>query len=159
MRKRYIKKTFTNNYSISGDDYIINFIQTDGHTKGSSYGWVADKKLLIAGDTYFNKMFPFGTDPSVDPISWHKALKEMITLKPELIIPGHGPIATFKDLQEISEFFNRAIYFIQTRLDEGLTPQQIAKDPDCPEYYSEGEKRREWIKIQSFKRWAEIMKE
>ncbi|KYK28946.1 MAG: hypothetical protein AYK19_20355 [Theionarchaea archaeon DG-70-1] len=158
-RKKYVTETFTNGYSISGDKYTLNIVQTDGHTKGSSYGWVPELTLLIAGDTFFNKMFPWGIDPSVDPVLWQHTLKEMVALEPELIIPGHGPAATFQDLQEISEFFDQAVSFIRLKLEEGLTPQQIAEDPDCPEYYSAGIQRRERVKIQSFVKWAEIISE
>lgn len=38
-RKNYVTETFTRGYSISGDTYSLHFVQTDGHTKGSSYGW------------------------------------------------------------------------------------------------------------------------
>jgi glyoxylase-like metal-dependent hydrolase (beta-lactamase superfamily II) len=103
-------------------------------------------------------MFPFGIDPSVDPVVWQKALREMVALEPELIIPGHGPAVTFQDLQEIREFFDQAVSFIRSKIEEGLTPLQIAKDPDCPEYYSAGIHRREQVKTQSFVKWAEIMK-
>jgi cyclase len=157
-RKKYITETFTHDYSISGDTYTLHIVQTGGHTKGSSYGWVPESRLLIAGDTIFNKRFPFGTDPSVDPVLWQKALKEMITLEPVLIIPGHGPAATFEDLQEIHEFFDQAVSFIRLKLEEGLTPQQIAKDPHCPDYYSTGTQNREKVRIQSFITWAEKMK-
>ena len=156
-RKKYITKTFTHNYVISGDKYTLHIVQTDGHTKGSSYCWVPESRILIAGDTFFNKRFPFGADPTVDPVLWHKALKEMIALEPALIIPGHGPAATVEDLKEISDFFDQALSFIQLKLEEGLTPQKIAKI-HCPDYYSAGIKKRERVKMQSFLKWAEIMK-
>ena len=158
-RKKYVTETFTNDYSISGDTYTLHIVQTDGHTKGSSYGWVPERNLLIAGDTIFNKMFPYGIDPSVDPVLWQKALKEMVALEPETIIPGHGPAATFDDLQEISEFFDQALSFIRSKIEEGRTPQKIGEDPDCPEYYSGGIHGRERVKIQSFVKWAEIVKD
>lgn len=157
-RKKFVTETFTHEYSISGDKYTLNIVKTDGHTKGSCYGWVPEKRLLIAGDTVFNKMFPYGIDPYVDPVLWLKALKEMKALEPALIIPGHGPAATFCDLEEICHFFDQAVSFIQLKLEEGLNPQQIAKDPYCPEYYSDGILKREELKRQSFVKWAEIMR-
>jgi glyoxylase-like metal-dependent hydrolase (beta-lactamase superfamily II) len=70
----------------------VDIIQADGHTLGSSYIWEKETRTLIAGDLIFNRQFPFGGDETSDLLKWNGVIDDLINLKPELVISGHGPL-------------------------------------------------------------------
>lgn len=134
----------------------LEVIQANGHTSGSTYLWEPATKTLIAGDLVFNKQFPYGGDETCNIVTWQKIIENLIALEPEIIISGHGPVATVKDLEEINEFFLKSIDFIRKKLAEGLTLENIEEDPHFPEYYSHDRVERKKVTIE---RWVEFFKE
>lgn len=127
----------------------------DGHTLGSSYLWEPKSKTLIAGDLAFNRIFPYGGDPTCDLRLWQKAMEELISLDPEIIISGHGPLATKDDLKEINSFFLASLEFIESNYYKGKPPDEIINSPNFPDYYSEGREER---KKDSIQHWVSLMK-
>ncbi|MFX1283986.1 MAG: MBL fold metallo-hydrolase [Promethearchaeota archaeon] len=134
----------------------LELIQANGHTSGSTYLWEPETRTLIAGDLVFNKQFPYGGDETCDIVVWQKVIENLIALEPEIIISGHGPVATIKDLEEINEFFLRSIDFIKNKLEEGLDLQEITEDPHFPEYYSLDRLERKKVSIE---RWMQFFQE
>ena len=134
----------------------LELIQADGHTAGSTYLWEPETKTLIAGDLVFNRVFPYGGDASCNVVIWQKVIEDLIALEPEIIISGHGPVATVKDLKEINEFLSGSIDFIKERLAAGLTLDEIESDPSLPDYYSEDRAERKKVTIEH---WVEFFKE
>ncbi|MHA2244104.1 MAG: MBL fold metallo-hydrolase [Candidatus Hodarchaeales archaeon] len=145
---------FENKIQLYGEREL-EVIQADGHTGGSSYLWEPETKTLIAGDLVFNKQFPYGGDDTCNPIIWQTVMKRLIDLKPKTIISGHGPPASNKDLIEINNFFLKGINFIRKKLYEGSNFQEIADDPNFPEYYSQDRAERKRVTIE---RWVEFFK-
>ncbi|MHA2169880.1 MAG: MBL fold metallo-hydrolase [Candidatus Kariarchaeaceae archaeon] len=143
--------TFRSNIVIYGDDYLLEARCVDGHTLGSSFLWEPDNKILIAGDLVFNRQYPYGGDPSTDLGLWIKALEELISLKPELVISGHGPTAVLQDLIEIKDFLQATNKYIAQCVQEDQTPDLISERTDFPDYYS---KEREERVAYSLHNWA-----
>lgn len=137
-------------------DRVLELTQADGHTGGSTYLWEPEMKTLIAGDLVFNKQFPYGGDETCNIVIWQKVIEDLIALEPEIIISGHGPVATIKDLKEINDFFLKSIDFIRKKLEEGVTLEGIQKDPHFPEYYSQDRVERKKVTIE---RWVEFFKQ
>ena len=134
----------------------LELVQIDGHTLGSAYLWSKDLKILIAGDLVFNHQYPYGGDNTTDIIQWKKAIKALLDLKPEYIVSGHGSPASREDLQEIHNFLESTILFIKNLLNEGLTPEDISKTTDFPEYYSVDRNERRRL---SLRNWATQLQE
>ena len=84
----------------------VDVIQVDGHTLGSTYIWEKETRTLIAGDLIFNRQFPYGTDETSDLLKWNGVIDDLINLKPEMVISGHGTPATANDLIEIKDFLS-----------------------------------------------------
>ncbi len=131
-------------------------IQADGHTTGSSYLWEPETRTIIAGDLIFNQQFPFGGDETCNIIQWQRAIEDLMSLKPRTVISGHGPTATIKNLEEINNFLLKSINFIKKRLADGISPEELSKDPDFPDYYSENLEERKEVTIES---WGEFMEQ
>ncbi|MHA1910587.1 MAG: MBL fold metallo-hydrolase [Candidatus Kariarchaeaceae archaeon] len=151
FKPTYPSISFEKEITIYGEEEL-KITQVDGHAKGSAYLWLPESKILVTGDLFFHKMFPYASDPSVDPIAWQSAMKEMIALKPEKIIPGHGKLAEVEDLKEKSRFIDDMINVIKEKLQEGIRPEQMVVE-EMPDYYSE--ERREWRK-QMINSWAKL---
>jgi len=134
----------------------LEIIRADGHTRGSSYLWENETRTLITGDLIFNREFPYGADETSDLIQWKKVTEELIKLNPKVIISGHGPLATEKDLKEIREFFSKSIDFMKQKMNEGTTLQKIAEDNQFPEYYSQNRFER---KRNTIERWYTYFEE
>lgn len=134
----------------------LEIIRVDGHTSGSSYLWENETRTLIAGDLIFNREFPYGGDETSDLIQWKKVTEELIKLNPKVIISGHGPLATEKDLIEIREFFSNCIDFMKQKMGEGTTLQKIVEDDQFPDYYSQDRFER---KKNTIERWYTYFKE
>ncbi len=146
---------FEQTYQLKGPR-TLDLIRVDGHTTGSTYLWLADTKILIAGDLVFNREGPFGADESCNIIQWQKAMEELIDLNPDIVISGHGPTATIQDLTEINDFFKASIDFIQDKLVAGFTSEEIETDPKFPDYYYSERKER---KTRSIQHWIRFLKE
>jgi glyoxylase-like metal-dependent hydrolase (beta-lactamase superfamily II) len=72
------------------------------HTAGSLVVNLPAKKLLFSGDILFTDFHPFLADGDFG--GWTKTLDTMLSMDIEKIIPGHGPLSTKKDLQEMKEY-------------------------------------------------------
>lgn len=111
----------------------VQHIQLPAHTDGDSIVYFEEAKVLHAGDTFFNGLYPFidsSSGGSLDGMI--TAAETMLQFVDEetQIIPGHGPLANREDLvnylvmlQEVQEQVDEAIA-------EGLTLEQfIASKP------------------------------
>ncbi|MFX0210189.1 MAG: MBL fold metallo-hydrolase, partial [Candidatus Hodarchaeota archaeon] len=137
-------------------DSKLELNQADGHTAGSTYLWHPETKTLIAGDLVFNKEFPYGGDDSCDIIRWQQVIEDLISLKPDQIISGHGPVATVKDLEEINDFFVKTIDFLREKVREGIPFEKIKADPQLPDYYSQDRVERKKVTIE---KWLDFFNE
>lgn len=74
-----------------------------GHTDGDLIVWLPDARILIAGDLLFNGGFiGFMKDGFVG--DWIESLDRLAALKPETIVPGHGPLATPEDIRAFKAY-------------------------------------------------------
>lgn len=63
------------------------------HTPGDSFVWLPQKRVVFAGDiVYVDRLLV--VTPESRSQSWIKAFEEMAALKPEHVVPGHGPATT-----------------------------------------------------------------
>jgi cyclase len=72
------------------------------HTDGSILVYLPDKKVLFTGDILFTNFHPFMADGKLK--SWVKVLNVILAMDVERIIPGHGPISSKKDVQDMKEY-------------------------------------------------------
>jgi len=95
--------TFTNKMEIDLGDRIVELIYAgSSHTDGSILVYVPDTKVLFAGDILFTNFHPNMRDADVK--NWISVLDHISTLDAVSIIPGHGPLSTKKDVQEMKEY-------------------------------------------------------
>lgn len=67
--------------------------------------WFADQRVLVAADLCFNGVTPLaihGSQPG-----WAEALASLIALEPEVVVPGHGPVASARTLADVRDYLLR----------------------------------------------------
>lgn len=84
----------------------IQLIHVGGHTPATTIVFVPDAEVLFAGDC-----FVFGYHPymaQADTKEWLEALQLIRRMRPKVVVPGHGPLATAEDTQVLSEYLRTA---------------------------------------------------
>jgi len=95
--------TFTDKMEIDlGDRKIELLYAGPSHTDGSILVYVPDTGVLFAGDILFTNFHPNMMDADVK--SWISVLDYISTTDAVAIIPGHGPLSTKKDIQEMKQY-------------------------------------------------------
>jgi glyoxylase-like metal-dependent hydrolase (beta-lactamase superfamily II) len=99
-----------------------------GHTDGDSVIYFTGSNVVHMGDQFFNGMFPFIDLDSGGSVDGY--VKNVATVIEKLpagakIIPGHGPLATIDDLKMFHRMLVETIGFVQKRMHDGKTPEQI----------------------------------
>ncbi|MHA1199510.1 MAG: MBL fold metallo-hydrolase [Candidatus Heimdallarchaeaceae archaeon] len=137
--------TFVGEYEIVDKTRKIRFIETHGHTQGSSFVYVPDEGVILTGDLLFADMFPFAGDPSVNPYLWIEAFQRMIDLNPNLVIPGHGDIGSIKELKEGQSLIKEMLKFIEGKFEQNCSVKEIKHSDDLPDFAKEASKR--WLEM------------
>ena len=85
-----------------GDQRVELIYPGPSHSSGSIMVYLPDKKVLFTGDILVTDYHPFLGEGDIN--GWIKALDFIMTLDVTTLIPGHGPISTKKDVQDMKEY-------------------------------------------------------
>ncbi len=86
------QRMFDKRLSLSVGDLTLDLRHAKGETDDHMWGWIPEKRAVCAGD-FVAWVFPnCGNPQKVQryPAEWAAALREMIALEPELLLPAHG---------------------------------------------------------------------
>jgi len=78
-------------------------IFTPAHTAADTAVWFPEARVLLSGDICFIGVVPLSVNGLIS--AWIEALDALIALKPERVVPGHGPIGTLVDLVNLRNYF------------------------------------------------------
>ncbi|MDA8338045.1 MAG: MBL fold metallo-hydrolase [Nitrospiraceae bacterium] len=102
-RIAYPALAFTDRMEIDLGDQKVELIYIrPSHTDGSILVYLPDKKILFAGDILFTNYHPFLGEGNIE--EWVKVLDYIMTMDAEKIIPGHGPVSSKKDIEEMKDY-------------------------------------------------------
>lgn len=85
-----------------GDQIVELRHARTSHTDGDTVVYLADKKVLFAGDILFTGYHPFLAEGNIE--TWCAQLDDLQAMDVEKIIPGHGPVSSKKDLAEMKQY-------------------------------------------------------
>jgi glyoxylase-like metal-dependent hydrolase (beta-lactamase superfamily II) len=63
-----------------------------GHTRGDSFIFVEEDRVLFTGDVVVNRFFPIFPDADASGKNWLAILNQLEALQPRTIVPGHGEV-------------------------------------------------------------------
>jgi cyclase len=106
----------------------VNLIHVGGHTKDSSIAHVAQSKVLFAGDLIFQGRYPFMRDG--DSQKWLTALKNILKLNFEVLVPGHGYLCDKAEVEHHIDYFENLLGNCKKFIQENLSPDEIVKQKE-----------------------------
>jgi glyoxylase-like metal-dependent hydrolase (beta-lactamase superfamily II) len=97
-----------------------------GHTGGDLVVGVPDAHVLFAGDLLWNHTGPTTIDGKVVP--WTAELAQLETLSNTTFVPGHGQVATAKEVDDLKVFFEDLQRLTREARAKGLSGDALVKD-------------------------------
>jgi glyoxylase-like metal-dependent hydrolase (beta-lactamase superfamily II) len=110
------------------------------HTDGDAVIHFRDDNVIHAGDVLFNGMFPFiDLDAGGSVEGYIAAQKRILALADEQtkIIPGHGPLASRKDLQTAVDMLQGAHDRVRRLVDAGQSEEAILAANPLEDYHDD----------------------
>lgn len=101
------------------------------HTFGDTLVYFPRSKVLFAGDIAFFYSMPLVAGKVG---GWLEAIERIKGLDVELIVPGHGPVGGQRELEDEREYFEFLMEQARRCFEQGLTPEQAAKEIDLGPY-------------------------
>ncbi|MGI0067025.1 MAG: MBL fold metallo-hydrolase, partial [Thermoplasmata archaeon] len=103
FRVRLPDVTFEEEMVLHGSRRELRLItQGGGHSPSDVYGYLEDEHLALLGDLVVTEMHPSLGDGF--PREWVRILGEVRRLRPERIVPGHGPVGKYRDITTVEEY-------------------------------------------------------
>lgn len=113
------------------DDKLELVHAPNGHTDGDTVVFFTKSNIVHMGDHFFNGFYPFidvGSKGSVRQTAANiKALLPKID-EDTVIVPGHGPVATRKDLLAFHAMLLGTLEEVEASVSSGKTLEQIQSD-------------------------------
>ncbi len=113
------------------DENIQAFHVHNAHTDGDAIIYFTQGNVLHMGDTFFNGRYPYIDVKSGGSINGYiSAVKKALLIINDdtSIIPGHGKLATKKDLETFLEMLETITSRIQKEIDQGTSANEILKN-------------------------------
>lgn len=104
-------------------------IFTPAHTAADVAVWFPESRVLIAGDIGFIGVTPLAVHGLIS--AWIDALDALVALKPEVVVPGHGPLGSAQDLIVLRAYLSAVLDLGRHAVEEGVSIQDVLADFDA----------------------------
>lgn len=122
--------TYRDRMTLHFDGRAIELIHPGvAHTYGDTMVYLPNEKILFAGDILFNHIFPPIRGSSA---GWVAAIERVEAMDIETIVPGHGFIATKKELGDLKGCLIELRSQVKGCFTRGLSLEQAAKEIEMP---------------------------
>lgn len=136
---RFPDRTVDKRLAIEVGGEAIEIVHAKGETDDHLWVWLPQRKTLCTGDLFIWASPNCGNPQKVQrfPREWAKALREMASLGPELLLPGHGLPIMGKDrcvqaLEETAELLETLVEQTLALMNEGATLDQVIHGVSAP---------------------------
>ena len=110
------------------------------HTAGDATVFLPKERVLFAGDLAFHYVTPLAFQGHVG--NWIRAADRVLELEADVIVPGHGPIGTKKDVRLMRDYLALVRREAKQRFDAGRPAEEAAADIKLGVYASWREAER-----------------
>jgi cyclase len=111
-----------------GDLEVQLIFNGPSHTWGDVMVYVPEHRILFAGDIAFYYVTPPAHNGHVT--KWIDAIDRAMKMDVDVIVPGHGPIGSKKELAETRAYLDLIANEVRKRYSMGMTPGRAAADID-----------------------------
>jgi cyclase len=116
--------------TITVGEFEIELIYTGGHKPDQTILWLPKQKVLIPSDLLFQGSYPFMVGCQLE--RWIEALESLHEYPAEVILPGHGTLSTWEDIDRLAQYFRDGINAARELKAMGLTMEDAGQDPAFP---------------------------
>jgi cyclase len=102
------------------------------HTWGDMVAYLPERKILFAADLAFFYLIPYCHNAYVS--KWMESMEKVLKMDVDTIVPGHGPVAGKKELNDSLEYFRFLKTEVKKRYDAKMTPGAAAADIKMGKY-------------------------
>lgn len=118
--------TFKDLLILHGTKRSVNLVSLGtGHTESDLYLLLPLDKVAFLGDLLFIQNQPWLGDG--DPDKWKIYLDSLAQLNVRVVVPGHGPVGTLRDIDEMKIYFESVKESAMTFHNKGLNPRNDPK--------------------------------
>ncbi len=124
-------------FHYNGDEIFVFHVH-NAHTDGDAMVYFMESNVIHTGDVFFNGRYPFiDLNSGGSVLGYAKALSKMLMLINEntKIIPGHGDLATIKDVTFTRDMLLDLHTQIAKLYNEGKTEEEVLKMSSITEKY------------------------
>ena len=124
---------FDTRYELDLDGTEVHLIYVGPcHQVGDTIIHVPKERVVFAGDVVFRQCTPMGWTGSFE--KWFQCLDLIIQLKPEAIVPGHGPVCGIEGVTELKAYLQYVRDESKKCFDAGKTSLDAAKQIEFGPY-------------------------
>jgi cyclase len=143
--------TFEGELELRVGDRTVRLIEVGpAHTAGDVVAYVPDQGIVFTGDILFH-----GGHPIVwaGPVSnWIDACDRVLALGAETVVPGHGPLAGPRAVEDLKGYFELLTSEARMRYDAGMDFLSAARDVELGPYAEWGEAERLAVNVHALYR-------
>jgi cyclase len=104
------------------------------HTASDTIAWIPEDGVVFTGDLLFNEGHPIIWDGPIE--NWIAACDHIIGLRPQVVVPGHGPITDTSAVANMKTYFEFVRDETRRRFDAGMGWKDCARDIRLTEFRS-----------------------
>lgn len=110
------------------------------HTGGDAIAWVATDKTIFTGDILFIDGHPILWAGPAE--NWIKACDLILDMKPDIIVPGHGPVTDAKGVSRVRDYLVYIQGEARARYDSGMGALEAARSIALDDFAGWGDSER-----------------
>jgi glyoxylase-like metal-dependent hydrolase (beta-lactamase superfamily II) len=112
-----------------GDDIVQVRYLGRGHTDGDLVAFFPKRKLLVAGDLFFDGYEPFADDTmGGDLVALRQTLEHALELDFDDVVSGHGAVRKKADVKRVVEYLLAMEEAVRSEIAAGKTESDAVKD-------------------------------
>ncbi|MBN2480174.1 MAG: MBL fold metallo-hydrolase [Bacteroidales bacterium] len=105
-----------------------------GHTDGDMVVYLPDDDIIFMSDLVFAGFHPYFGDGNTE--SWIDILKDISKLRPELVVPGHGPVSDINSIYSMVDYIETLTNLVNKEIASGSNENRVMQLP-LPEKFND----------------------
>jgi cyclase len=138
---------FDDRFDIQLDTTLAELIYLGpAHTDSDVIVHLPQERVVFAGDVVFRHCTPIGWEGTY--ARWIEALDYIISLNPDVVVPGHGPVSGIEGAREMKEYLHHVREQAKGFFDQGLTNAEASRRIDLGPYEAWDEPERLFFNVE-----------
>ncbi len=118
-------ETFSGSLQLQVGDTPVELIEVGpAHTKGDVLVYLPRQRVVFTGDILFMGSHPIMWEGPV--ANWVRACDRLLALDVDVIVPGHGPVATKDGVRETRAYWSELVEAVTKGRSQGARAEEIA---------------------------------